>query len=157
MALSPAYKEIVDRAIQAIHERTFFAQYPEHPKAYGEDAPAKGQEAYNQQVGKQFCGLLQQNPTAWIGEESSPYTKQAIGVTYPAFETDTLVVRAGRAFSTWKNVSPDDRAEVLIEALEKIKLRFFEIAHATQHTTGQSFIMSFQPPALMPTTALSKR
>ena len=144
MALSPAYKEIVDRAIQAIHERTFFAQYPEHPKAYGEDAPAKGQEAYNQQVGKQFCGLLQQNPTAWIGEESSPYTKQAIGVTYPAFETDTLVVRAGRAFSTWKNVSPDDRAEVLIEALEKIKLRFFEIAHATQHTTGQSFIMSFQ-------------
>jgi phenylacetic acid degradation protein paaN len=144
MALSPAYKEIVDRAIQAIHERTFFAQYPEHPKAYGEDAPAKGQEAYNQQVGKQFCGLLQQNPTAWIGEESSPYTKQAIGVTYPAFETDTLVVRAGRAFSTWKNVSPDDRAEVLIEALEKVKLRFFEIAHATQHTTGQSFIMSFQ-------------
>jgi phenylacetic acid degradation protein paaN len=144
MALSPAYKEIVDRAIQAIHERTFFAQYPEHPKAYGEDAPSKGQEAYNQQVGKQFCGLLQQNPTAWIGEESSPYTKQAIGVTYPAFETDTLVVRAGRAFSTWKNVSPDDRAEVLIEALEKIKLRFFEIAHATQHTTGQSFIMSFQ-------------
>jgi len=144
MALSPAYKEIVDRAIQAIHERTFFAQYPEHPKAYGEDAPAKGQEAYNQQLGKQFCGLLQQNPTAWIGEETSPYTKQAICVTYPAFETDTLVVRAGRAFSTWKNVSPDDRAEVLIEALEKVKLRFFEIAHATQHTTGQSFIMSFQ-------------
>ena len=65
-------------------------------------------------------------------------------MTYPAFETDTLVVRAGRAFSTWKNVSADDRAEVLIEALEKIKLRFFEIAHATQHTTGQSFIMSFQ-------------
>lgn len=144
MALSPAYKEIVDRAIQAIHERTFFAQYPEHPKAYSEDAPAKGQEAYEQQIGKPFAGLLQQTPSAWIGEENSPYTKQAIGITYPAFETDTLVIRAGRAFSTWKNVLPDDRAEVLIEALEQIKLRFFEIAHATQHTTGQSFIMSFQ-------------
>jgi len=144
MSLSAAYKEIVDKAVTAIHERTFYAQYPEHPKAYGEDAPAKGEAAFNAQLGNQFMGLLQQNPSAWVGEETSPYTMKSLGITYPIFEVETLIVRAGRAFDTWKKVSAADRAEILVDALERIKHRFFEIAHATQHTTGQSFIMSFQ-------------
>jgi phenylacetic acid degradation protein paaN len=144
MALSAANKEIVDKAIRANHERIFYAQYPEHPKAYGEDAPGLGVTAFNNQLGKQYAGLLQQNPVGWEGEEVSPYTLKPLGITYPVFEVETLVVRAGRAFSAWKNVSVDDRAEILIEALEKVKYRFFEIAYATHHTTGQSFIMSFQ-------------
>ncbi len=138
------YKEIVERAIKAIHERTFFAQYPEHPKAYGEEAPVKGQEAYNNQLGKPFTGLLQQNPTAWVGEEVSPYTMKPLGITYPAFDTDTLIVRSARAFGQWKKLSAGQRAEVLVDALERVKNRFFEMAYATQHTTGQSFVMSFQ-------------
>ncbi|MFN8299362.1 MAG: phenylacetic acid degradation protein PaaN [Chitinophagales bacterium] len=138
------YKEIIERAIKAIHERTFFAQYPEHPKAYGEEAPVKGLEAYNNQLGKPFTGLLQQNPVAQLGEEVSPYTMKALGITYPAFEVDTLIVRAGRAMAAWKAATPDQRAEVLVDALERVKNRFFEIAYATQHTTGQSFVMSFQ-------------
>lgn len=144
MAISSAYKEIVDKAIKAIHDRGFYAQYPEHPKAYGEDAPNLGLTAYNNQLGKPFKGLLQQNPVEWAGEEVSPYTLQPLGVTYPIFEVETLIVRAGRAFDAWKNVSVDDRAEILVDALEKIKYRFFEIAYSTHHTTGQSFIMSFQ-------------
>ena len=138
------YKEIVERAIKAIHERTFFAQYPEHPKAYGEEAPVKGQEAYNSQLGKPFNGLLQQNPVAWIGEEVSPYTMKPLGITYPSFDVDTLIVRSARAFGQWKKLSADQRAEVLVDALERVKDRFFEMAYATQHTTGQSFVMSFQ-------------
>ncbi len=138
------YKEIIDNAIKAIHARTFYAQYPEHPKAYGEEAPKTGQEAFNKQLGKPFQGLLQKGPAAWIGEEESPYTGKPLGILYPAFETDTLIIRAGRAFGTWKEVSLDTRAEILVDALERIKNRFYEIAYATQHTTGQSFIMSFQ-------------
>jgi phenylacetic acid degradation protein paaN len=144
MALSAANKEIIEKAIKAIHERVFYAQYPEHPKAYGEEAPNKGLEAYNHQLGKPFTGLLQQNPTGWSGEEVSPYTNKPLGITYPVFDVDTLIVRAGRAFGEWKKVSADDRAEVLVDALERIKNRFFEIAYATHHTTGQSFVMSFQ-------------
>lgn len=144
MALSASYKEIIDNAVKAIHERIFFAQYPEHPKAYGEDAPTIGLEAYKNQLGKPFSELLQTNAASWIGEEVSPYSLESLGITYPAFEVDTLIVRSGRAFAAWKNVSVDDRAEVLILALEQIKNRFFEIANATQHTTGQSFMMSFQ-------------
>ncbi len=144
MALSASYKEIIDNAVKAIHERIFFAQYPEHPKAYGEDAPTIGLEAYKNQLGKPFTELLQTNAASWIGEEVSPYSLEPLGITYPAFEVDTLIVRSGRAFAAWKNVSVDNRAEVLILALEQIKNRFFEIANATQHTTGQSFMMSFQ-------------
>lgn len=138
------YKEIIENAIKAIHSRTFYAQYPEHPKAYGEEAPVKGLEAFNNQLGKSFQGLLQQNPESWAGEEASPYTGKSLGVTYPVFEVETTIVRAGRAFSAWKNVSVDTRAEILVDALERVKNRFFEIAHATQHSTGQSFMMSFQ-------------
>lgn len=137
-------KEMIERAIRAIHERTFYAQYPEHPKAYGEEAPQKGQDTFNNQLGKSFTGLLQQNPVAWTGEEVSPYTGKSLGITYPVFETETLIVRAGTAFSDWKKVNVDTRAEILVDALERIKNRFFEMAYATQHTTGQSFIMSFQ-------------
>lgn len=144
MALSAAYKDIIEKAIKAIHERSFYTQYPEHPKAYGDEAPGKGLEAYNRQLGNTFNELLQQNPLAWIGEEVSPYTGKPLGITYPAFEVDTLIVRAGRAFGEWKQVSADDRAEVLVDALERVKNRFFEMAYATQHTTGQSFVMSFQ-------------
>lgn len=139
-----SYKEIIDNAVKAIHERTFFAQYPESPKAYGEEAPAIGLEAYKNQLNKPFDGLLQQNPTAWIGEELSPYTMLPLGITYPTFDVDTLIVRAGRASADWKNKSADERAAVLVAALEAVKNRFFEIAYATQHTTGQSFVMSFQ-------------
>ena len=75
------YKEIIDNAIKAIHARTFYAQYPEHPKAYGEEAPVRGLEAYNKQLDKPFSGLLQQNPAGWVGEEVSPYTGKALGIT----------------------------------------------------------------------------
>ena len=144
MALSPAYAEIISNAIKAIHARTFYAQYPEHPKAYGEDATAKGQVAFDAQRNNKFEALQQSNPTDWVGEEVSPYTLESLNIQYPIFDVDTLMVRAGRAFQQWKKVSADDRAEVLVDALERVKNRFFEIAFATQHTTGQSFMMSFQ-------------
>lgn len=144
MSLRPEYKAIVENAIKANHERVFFAQYPEHPKAYGEQAPVDGLAAYQNQLGKKFEQLTQANPESWGGEEVSPYTMDVLGIQYPLFSTETLVIRAGRAFGSWKNVSPEDRADVLIDALERVKLRFFEIANATQHTTGQSFMMSFQ-------------
>lgn len=144
MALSPAYAEIISNAIKAIHARTFYAQYPEHPKAYGEDATAKGHVAFDAQRNNKFEALQQSNPTDWVGEEVSPYTLESLNIQYPIFDVDTLMVRAGRAFQQWKKVSADDRAEVLVDALERVKNRFFEIAFATQHTTGQSFMMSFQ-------------
>jgi phenylacetic acid degradation protein paaN len=69
---------------------------------------------------------------------------QPLGIKYPTATVDTLITNSRKAFALWKNVSVDDRAEVLVDSLENIKNRFFDIAYATQHTTGQSFMMSFQ-------------
>lgn len=138
------YKHILTRAITANRERNFFAQYPEHPKAYGEEAPKQGKSAYDAQLGKPFDRLHQGDTHRWIGEEESPYTRDALGITYPAYDADTLVAQADGVRKAWKKVSAEDRALILIEAMERIKDKFYEIAYATMHTTGQSFVMSFQ-------------
>lgn len=142
--MTAGYKEILDKAIKANKERTFFAQYPEHPKAYGEDAPGKGLEAYKAILGSKFEGLDQGEPTGWIGEEVSPYTLEPLGVQYPKYDVEHLVKQAEATRDVWRKAGPTDRAAVLVDSLERIKERFFEIGHATMHTTGQSFIMSFQ-------------
>ncbi len=144
MPLSNEYRSIIDSAVGAISSRQFFAQYPEHPKAYGEEAPGKALEAFNALQGEKYTALAQDGAEGWIGEETSPYTGKALGITYPTFSTETLVNRANNAFKTWKNVSVDDRAEVLVASLEAIKHHFHLIAQATQHTTGQAYMMSFQ-------------
>ncbi len=144
MALQESYKQIINNAVKAINERVFFAQYPEHPKPYGEDAPAKGLEFFNASLNQPFNELLQTGSSGSAGEEVSPYTLQPLGIQYPTATVDTLITNSRKAFALWKNVSVDDRAEVLVDSLENIKNRFFDIAYATQHTTGQAFMMSFQ-------------
>ena len=42
------------------------------------------------------------------------------------------------------NLALNKERDVLIDSLEGVKNRFFELAYATMHTTGQSFMMSFQ-------------
>lgn len=144
MALQESYKQIINNAVKAVNERVFFAQYPEHPKPYGEDAPAKGLEFFNASLNQPFRELLQTGSTGSAGEEVSPYTLKPLGIQYPTTSVDTLITNSRKAFALWKKVSVDDRAEVLVDSLENIKKRFFDIAYATQHTTGQAFMMSFQ-------------
>ena len=142
--LATRHQNIIDNAVKANHERTFFSQYPEHPKAYGEDAHAKGIQSYQQLLGKPFKHLLQTGETGWTGEEISPYTQEALGVTYPVFPVQDLLSKAAAAGKSWAKVPVAERADMLTETLEQIKDYFFDIANATMHTTGQSFMMSFQ-------------
>ncbi|MEX0966968.1 MAG: phenylacetic acid degradation protein PaaN [Bacteroidia bacterium] len=144
MNLFEKHKETLQNAIKAIHERTFFAAFPEHPKAYGEDAPGQGEAQFQQTRNNHFGGLNDKDATGWIGEETSPYTQEKLGVKYPEIDVATLVRNAGKAGKNWRKASPAERAGLLMDSLDKMKDRFFEIGHATQHTTGQSFIMSFQ-------------
>jgi len=144
MKLFEKHKEKIARAIQALDERKFWAAYPEHPKAYGEEAPAKGLEAFQSRLGKPYTSLLQKGPTGWVGEEESPYWQKKLDITYPLFSTRKLISHAEKALESWRNTDIPTRAAILCEALDRVSLRFFEIAYATQHTTGQSFMMSFQ-------------
>lgn len=138
------HRQTLEKAVKAIHERVFYAHYPEHPGAYGEDAPAKGKKAYEDSLDKPFKGLLQGGFRGRIGEEASPYTGKPLGVVYPKTTLKTLVGNAQEAFDQWRHSSIEERAGILIDSLDRVSKRFHEIAHATMHTTGQSFVMSFQ-------------
>ncbi len=144
MSLYEKHKVILERAIEANKARTFFAQYPENPKAYSEDAATAGLSAFHKQMNSDFTELLQDQPLRFEGEEVSPYLQLGLGIKYPVFADKILVLKATNAKKSWANTSPNERAGILIETLEQVKERFFEIAHATMHTTGQSFMMSFQ-------------
>ena len=146
MGLTSSQKDILDKAVEALHSRVFHAQFPEHPspKIYGETADADGRAAFKAHLGKNFEELKQDGGTAWIGEEESPYFADQLNVKYPSHSNDTLLERAEKGFHTWRKVSLDDRAAVLIDSLERFGKRFFENAYATMHTTGQGYMMAFQ-------------
>jgi phenylacetic acid degradation protein paaN len=140
------HQATLTKAIEALHARTFYAAFPEQPAPaiYGETADADGQAKFKASLGKKFDELKQINPESWAGQEESPYLQEALNVSYPIFSTATLVERAKNSFHQWRKVSINDRTVILMESLEGVKKRFFEIAYATMHTTGQGYMMAFQ-------------
>ena len=146
MNLYEKHKELINKAVTALHDRTFFAAYPEHPspKIYGETADADGREKFQASMGNKFEELSQTGASGWVGTEESPYLQKDLGITYPSADLETLIDNAEKAFHVWRKVSAEDRAGILTESLERVKDRFFEIAYATMHTTGQGYMMAFQ-------------
>lgn len=140
------HKEILDRAVRANRERTFFAQYPEHPspKIYGETADEEGRNWFKAMVGNKFAELHQEATVGWVGDEESPYLQDKLNIKYPALEPSQYIENAIATFDEWRKISPQDRANILIESIERLKERFFQVAYATMHTTGQGYMMAFQ-------------
>jgi len=146
MSLFEKHQSLLTKAVEALHARTFYAAFPEHPApaVYGETADADGQATFKSLVGKKFEELKQDKPEGWAGDEESPYLQEKLNITYPIYSADTLVSRAKESFHVWRKVSVKDRTGILLESLERVKKRFFEVAYATMHTTGQGYMMAFQ-------------
>ncbi|ELR73541.1 Phenylacetic acid degradation protein PaaN2, ring-opening aldehyde dehydrogenase [Fulvivirga imtechensis AK7] len=146
MSLFEKHKNILNKAINALHERTFFAAYPEHPSPtiYGESADEDGRKKFQSSVGKKFDELKQSGAAGWVGVEESPYMQEPLNIQYPSVSADTLIENAKKAFHQWRKTDVQDRAGILVESLERVKARFFEVAYATMHTTGQGYMMAFQ-------------
>lgn len=146
MNLFQKHESTIANAVKALHARTFFAAYPENPSPaiYGESADSNGKEKFQAMLGKKFEELNQGGAQGWVGQEESPYTQDALGITYPSIPVNALATRAMKAFHVWRKVNAEDRAGILMESLEQVKERFFEIAYATMHTTGQGYMMAFQ-------------
>src|SRR5688572_23716498 len=146
MSLFKKHQPVINKAIEALHSRTFYAAYPEHPAPaiYGETADADGQAKFKAMLGNKFNDLKQSNPEGWAGQEESPYLQEQLNVSYPIYSVPTLIKNARAAQQTWRKVSAENRAGILMESLERVKGRFFEIAYATMHTTGQGYMMAFQ-------------
>lgn len=146
MSLFEKHQPTLTKAIEALHARTFYAAFPENPAPaiYGETADADGQSKFKASLNKKFEELKQTSPDGWAGQEESPYLQEALNVSYPIFSTPSLISKSKQAFHQWRKVPAKNRAGILMESLERIKSRFFEIAYATMHTTGQGYMMAFQ-------------
>lgn len=146
MSLFQKHEPVVKKAVEALHSRVFYAAFPEHPAPaiYGETADADGQSKFKNQLGKKFEELKQSGSSSWGGQEESPYTQEALNISYPLFPVSTLIENSKKAFNLWRKISVQDRTGILMESLDRTKKRFFEIAYATMHTTGQGYMMAFQ-------------
>ena len=139
-----AMNSILQDAQAALKNRLYFSAYPENPKAYAEDGNEAGKTAFSKQLNENYTELDSNNAIGWIGTEVSPYMQVGLGVHYPQFSVETLIANANASKAAWNAISVQNKANILVEMLDAVKDRFFEIAYATMHTTGQSFVMSFQ-------------
>ncbi len=139
------HEALLQKALDAIAERTYFSAYPESasPKLYGETAKADGDAAFEALLGKPFPFDDSHPNQRLLGGETSPYGKP-LGVRYPAASVETLVETSAAAGEAWGKASVEARAGVLLETLSRLNRQSFLIADAVQHTSGQSWAMAFQ-------------
>ena len=136
------HKETLKKAREVIATREYWSPYPESPRAYGEDAPAAGEAAFEDRLGKRFT--IDQAADYWSpGTEASPYGRD-LGITYPVTEVDALLTAAQTAGEEWGRAPVKHRTGVCLEILHRLSRSSFEMAHAVMQTTGQSFLMAFQ-------------
>ncbi|MDJ0663988.1 MAG: phenylacetic acid degradation protein PaaN [Acidimicrobiia bacterium] len=136
------HEETLKRALAAVASREYWSPYPESPRAYGDDAPAAGEQAFRERLGKPFA--IDQPATRMSGgSETSPYGTE-LGLSYPVAGVDELISAAQAALSTWGKTNPAERVGVCLEILSRLEDGVFEMGHAVMQTTGQPFLMAFQ-------------
>ena len=135
---------MLDRAVEAIANRGYWTPFPESPspKVYGEGAAEAGKSKFEALLDRRFA-LTQPATVGQAGNERSPYGRQ-LGITYPKPDIDGLMAAIETAEAAWRKAGPETWVGVCLEILERINKASFEIANAVMHTTGQSFVMSFQ-------------
>ncbi|MFC7217204.1 phenylacetic acid degradation protein PaaN [Streptomyces polyrhachis] len=141
--LTERHRPTLDRALEAAGSRGYWSPYPEHPKAYGESAPAEGLAAF-EAVRRTRFELDQPGTDGWAAPgEVSPYGPE-LGIEYPHADPDVLLPAMRAAIPAWRDAGPELRALVCLEILARISARTHEFAHAVMHTSGQAFMMALQ-------------
>jgi phenylacetic acid degradation protein paaN len=136
------HRATLERALETIRTREYWSPYPESPRAYDEDAPAAGEEAFERRLGRPF-EVAQPSIGMITPAETSPYGTE-LGITYPRSSIDQLISAALTAMPAWAGAGPKVRAGVCLEILHRLSEHSFEMAHAVMQTTGQAFLMAFQ-------------
>ncbi|MET7304050.1 phenylacetic acid degradation protein PaaN [Embleya sp. NPDC005575] len=139
------HRALLEQAVHATAHRDHWTPYPESPSTsiYGEQAPALGEAAFQEQLGRPFGLPDHPGDGRVLAGEISPYGRP-LGISYPRVDPDRAVAAAKAAAGPWRRADPDTRAGVAAEILARLNAATFEIAHAVQHTTGQPFVMAFQ-------------
>lgn len=136
------HKDTIEKARAVIESREYWSPYPESPRAYGDEAPAAGEAAFRERLGKPM-DLGQPGDEMTSGSEQSPYGIE-LGVTYPTADVPTLIAAASDAMPDWGRAPVATRVGVCLEILDRLSARSFEMGHAVMQTTGQAFLMAFQ-------------
>jgi len=138
------HRATLDRAVQAIAERSYWSPYPESPspKVYGEGAAEAGKQAFDALLNRRFA-MIQPAIIGQAGAERSPYGFP-LGISYPRSDPDGLFHAIEQAEPAWRKAGPEAWVGVCLEILARINRDSFLFAHAIMHTTGQAFVMSFQ-------------
>ncbi|GAB5412751.1 MAG: phenylacetic acid degradation protein PaaN [Congregibacter sp.] len=138
------HQEKFDHALRACTTRESYSGWPENPssKLHGEEKPRTAKAAFEAMLGKPF-EIDQPAEIGRLGAEVSPYTGEALGVTYPQVDVPALFESVEEAMPAWAKASPETRVAVCMDILERCGDQLFENAHATMHTSGQSYVMAF--------------
>lgn len=143
-SLFEKHRPQLEQATAALATRGYWSAYAEmpSPKAYGETAAEVGKKAFEAHLGKPF-ELNQPGQTGVHAGERSPYGV-ALDVAYPVCDPAALVEAALAALPAWGQAGAEGRTGLLMEALQRLNQRSFEIGHAVMMTTGQAWMMAFQ-------------
>ncbi|MFK7830040.1 MAG: aldehyde dehydrogenase family protein [Congregibacter sp.] len=143
-AMDERHRTKLAAAQQACTTRESYSGWPENPssKLHGEARPIAAKQAFAQMLGQAF-DLSMPGEIGRIGEEVSPYTRDQLGITYPEVDVAVLYEAIGKARPAWGKAEPQQRVDVCMDILERCGEQLFENAHATMHTSGQSYVMAF--------------
>ena len=138
------HRATLDKAIDACGERYSWTAYPESPSSriHGEEKPRAGKARFEAMLGTDYP-LQQPAEIGRTGAEISPYTGEPLGISYPKVDVAALYEAIATAMPAWRGAAPDTRVGVCLEILDRCARQLFENAHATMHTSGQSYIMAF--------------
>ncbi len=132
------------KALDACEKRYSWTAYPESPssKIHGEEKPKQGKAKFDAMLGEDFA-LKQPGEIGRTGAEVSPYTGEPLGISYPKVDVEVLYKAIAQGMPAWRRATPETRLGVCLEILDRCADQLFENAHATMHTSGQSYIMAF--------------
>ncbi|MEP5569085.1 MAG: phenylacetic acid degradation protein PaaN [Halioglobus sp.] len=143
-ALYQKHRDTLNKALDACSKRYSWTAYPESPssKIWGQEKPAAGKVNFEALLGTDYS-LQQPGEEGRTGAEVSPYTGESLGISYPKMDVDALYQAIGHGMPDWRNAAPQTRIGICLEILDRCGDQLFENAHATMHTSGQSYIMAF--------------
>jgi phenylacetic acid degradation protein paaN len=132
------------KALDACEKRYSWTAYPESPssKIHGTEKPLAGKARFEAMLGQDYP-LQQPGEIGRTGAEISPYTGEPLGVTYPKMDVDVLFDAIRQGMGDWRKTTAENRIGICLEILDRCADQLFENAHATMHTSGQSYIMAF--------------
>jgi phenylacetic acid degradation protein paaN len=138
------HRDLIQSAIKAVDKRHAWSPFKDSPstKIHGAEKPAAGKAAFEAQLGKPF-ELGQTGVIDWVGAEVSPYTGEALGITYARCEPDGLIAAAESGWDDWAAAEPELRIALCAEMAMRLYDANFEMAQAVMHVAGQSYTQAF--------------